>query len=88
MTGQDFPAAISHLEMAYAQDEDHRGIRKSLGYSYTWSSQFDKALGMLVDIPEAKNEMGVYQWWWGTQGREDLASNAQAMFELLGSAPK
>ncbi|MFQ5924098.1 MAG: hypothetical protein ACE5M4_14770, partial [Anaerolineales bacterium] len=83
MTGQEFPAAVSHLEMAYVQDENHRGIRKALGYSYAWMGQFDKALGMLVDIPEAKNEMDVYVWWWGTQGRPDLAEAASHMVVLL-----
>ena len=88
MLQRDYEEAIDYLEVAHAQDLEHRGIQKALGYSYTWSGQFNKALGLLVDIPEAKNEMGVYQWWWGTQGREDLASNAVAMSELLGSAPK
>ncbi|MFV2044822.1 MAG: O-antigen ligase family protein [Anaerolineales bacterium] len=88
MAGQDFPTAVFHLEMAYAQDEDHRGIRKSLGYSLAWSGEFDRALSLLAEIPEAKNEMSVYEWWWGTQGREDLASNAQSVSELLGSGSK
>ena len=83
MTGQNFPTAVSHLEMAYAQDENHRGIKKALGYSYTWSGQFNKALGLLVDIPEAKNEMDVYEWWWGTQGRPDLSESASHMVVLL-----
>ena len=64
MSGQNFPTAVSHLETAYTQDENHRGIKKALGYSYTWSGQFNKALDLLVDIPEAKNEMDVYVWWW------------------------
>ena len=83
MTGQEFPAAVSHLEMAYAQDQDHRGIRKTLGYSYTWSGQFDRALDLLVTVPEAKNEMDVYVWWWGTQDRPDLAESASHMRALL-----
>ena len=88
MAGQDFATAAFHLETAYTQDEDHRGTRKSLGYSYTWLGNFDQALGLLVEIPEARNEMDVYTWWWETQGRQDLASNANAMSELLSSATK
>ena len=40
MLKRDFPTAISYLEPAYQIDLDHRGIRKSLGYSYLWSGQY------------------------------------------------
>lgn len=83
MTDQNFSTAVFHLETAYAQDVSHRGLKKALGYSYTWSGQFNKALGLLVDIPEAMNEMDVYVWWWGTQGRPDLAEFASHMVALL-----
>jgi hypothetical protein len=54
-----------------------------LGYSYTWAGQFDKADKMLVNIPESQQEMSVYIWWWDTQGRSDLSSNAQIMVSRL-----
>ncbi len=88
MLERDYDSAIGYLETAYAQDSEHRGIQKALGQSYAWTGQFDRAYVMLAPLPESGSEIGVYQWWWGTQGREDLASYAQAMSELLGSASK
>ena len=35
------------------------------------------------DIPEARNEMEVYAWWWTTQGRDDLAERAATMAKQL-----
>jgi tetratricopeptide (TPR) repeat protein len=80
---RDFTTAISHLESAYQIDNNHRGVIKNLGYSYTWAGQFDKADKMLVNIPESQQEMNVYTWWWNTQGRPDLSSNAQIMASRL-----
>ncbi|MEK7327524.1 MAG: hypothetical protein AAB217_19945, partial [Chloroflexota bacterium] len=61
----------------------HRGVRKVLGYAYVWQGQLDRAAALLSDIPEAKSEMDTYSWWWGTQGRDDLAAQAAAMVERL-----
>lgn len=83
MTRRDYAGAVNHLEIAYQNDQDHRGIRKLLGYSYVWSGERQKALPLLVQMPEAKSEMRVYSWWWGAQGREDLAEQAAAMLALL-----
>jgi len=83
LLNRDFTTAISHLESAYQVDNNHRGVIKNLGYSYTWAGQFDKADKMLVNIPESQQEMSVYIWWWDTQGRSDLSSNAQIMVSRL-----
>lgn len=61
----------------------HRGVRKVLGYAYVWQGRLDEAARLLNDIPEARNEMDTYSWWWGTQGRDDLAAQAAAMAERL-----
>jgi O-antigen ligase len=80
---RDFPTAISYLEAAYRTDKDHRGIHKSLGYAYAWSGEFDLAYQLLTQIPEARQEMSTYVWWWQGQGRNDLADNAATMLEQL-----
>ncbi len=79
MLQRDFATAVSHLEQAFVLDPGHRGIRKSLGYSYVWAGQMDRASVLLDGIPEARDEMEVYIWWWGTQGRSDLAAHAEEM---------
>jgi hypothetical protein len=56
-----------------------------LGYDYVWLGQFDRAASLLARIPEAGDELGVYAWWWGTQGREDLAERAAQMAVRLES---
>jgi Flp pilus assembly protein TadD len=83
MLRQDFEAAVADLEPALAADPAHRGIRKSLGYSYAWNGELDRAYPLLVALPEVTDEMAVYLWWWGTQGRPDLAGHAIAMEDLL-----
>ncbi len=85
MGRRDFPAAVSFLEIAYEADNDHRGIKKALGYSYVWTGQFDPAIDLLAEIPESSYEMGVYSWWWTTQGRDDLAERAETMAQRLNA---
>jgi tetratricopeptide (TPR) repeat protein len=72
----DFLSASMYLERAYAVAPNHRGIIKSLGYCYAWLGDADKALILLRNIPEAKDELDVYVWWWDTQGRHDLSFKA------------
>jgi tetratricopeptide (TPR) repeat protein len=80
---REFPTAVSYLENAYQADQRHRGIWKALGYSYVWAGQFDQAMVMLAQIPEASDELTVYIWWWGTQDRKDLAQRAATMVKRL-----
>jgi hypothetical protein len=75
--------AIARWAQANQTTPNHRGIRKVLGYAYVWQGQFDRAAGLLDGIAEAKSEMDTYSWWWGTQGRDDLAANAAQMAKLL-----
>ena len=87
---QDFSSALSYLLVAYHQSLHHRGIIKSLGYCYVWLGDMDNAKLLLSNIPEAKDELDVYVWWWGTQGRNDLSANAATMsseLDVLSSQP-
>jgi lipopolysaccharide biosynthesis regulator YciM len=81
----DFHSATSYLEKAYQKAPHHRGIVKSLGYSYAWLGNTEKALFFLSKIPEAKDELGVYVWWWDTQGRDDLSISASQQEARLKS---
>lgn len=83
---QNFESAIGYLENAYGLDHTHRGVRKSLGYSYTWKGRMDKALELLIHIPEAGYEMDIYATWWGNQGRKDLQEKSSEMSRLLAEA--
>ena len=80
---RDFEAAVFHLELAYDADPGHRGIRKTLGYAYAWTGQFDRAYLLHLGLPETAEEMKVYAWWWRERGRDDLGANAEWMATLL-----
>jgi hypothetical protein len=83
MLRRNFDQAVAHLETVNGFDGRHQGIDKNLAYSYVWAGRHEDALGMMGRIPEASNEMGVYIWWWRTQGRDDLAGRAEQMAGLL-----
>ena len=83
---RDFEGAVSNLEMAYQQDPGHRGVRKTLGYSYIWSGRLEEAVPLLEEIPEARSEMLVYSGWWGNLGRNDLADQAAKFVARLAPA--
>jgi hypothetical protein len=84
---RDFRSATTYLEAAYQQAPAHRGIIKSLGYSYVWLGEFDQAQLFLANIPEARDELDAYVWWWENQDRSDLSKMAYAMIDRLNSAP-
>lgn len=50
-----------------------------------WNDQPDRAVALLADIPEARDEMGNYALWWRQQGRPDLAAYAEATAARLAS---
>jgi len=79
----DFQSAAQFLERARTQAPNHRGIIKSLGYCYVWLGDMEKAREFLVDIPEAKEELDVYVWWWESQGRDDLSVKASVALNAL-----
>lgn len=81
MERRDFQQAIIYFEHAFASDEQHHGIRKNLGYSYVFTGQIDAARRVLAEVNEARYDMEIYQWWWGTQGRDDLVLYAKQFLE-------
>jgi O-antigen ligase len=83
MQRQDFVAASLYLEKARREAPGYRGIIKTLGYCYVWLGNLEKAQSLLTQIPEAKHELEVYIWWWGTQGRPDLSEKAARMAARL-----
>lgn len=85
MLRQDFKAASVNLETAHAEEAGQRGIVKNLGYCYAWLGEMDKAKALLQQIPEAHHELSNYAWWWGLQGRNDLAKNAAQLASQLNS---
>ena len=87
MLGGDFSSASAYLERAQQVAPNHRGIIKALGYCYVWLGNTEKARFFLSKIPEAENELGVYTWWWGIQGREDLSQKASFMISELEYSP-
>lgn len=81
--GKDFGNALGYLVSAYEQNPGHRGIKKLLGYTYTWRGDWVEAQSLLKQIPEAEEELNTYTWWWGTQNRPDLAELASQMAARL-----
>jgi tetratricopeptide (TPR) repeat protein len=86
MLRQDFISAAAYLEKANQVVPDHRGIVKSLGYCYAWLGDIEKASLLLDEIPEADNELKVYIWWWETQGRNDLSTNASLVLDTFDAS--
>jgi O-antigen ligase len=82
----DFLAASDHLLKAYQKDSADRGVIKNLGYSYLWLGEIDKAQVFLTKIPEAKDELDAYVWWWGEHGQPDLADHASIILPRLTSS--
>jgi tetratricopeptide (TPR) repeat protein len=83
MERRNYQDAIEYFERAYGQDQHYHGIRKNLGYSLVFDGQIEKAHRILRDISEAEYEMTIYNWWWGTQGRDDLANYAMQFVNTI-----
>lgn len=75
----NFAEATPRLEAALTGRSIPRGLAKALGYSHTWLGNYTRASELLMSVPEARYEMQVYSWWWGTQNRPDLAERAAEM---------
>jgi len=83
---RDYASAVARLASAQPAEPGHRGITKTLAYAYVWTGDLQAARPLLKQVPEASNEMSVYTWWWGTQGRPDLAQRAAAAVNDLAAA--
>jgi O-antigen ligase len=82
---QDFSSATKYLDVAHDETPQHRGINKSLGFSYAWLGETDNAVSFLKEIPEAINELDAYYVWWEEQGQWDLAEDAFELRQVLES---
>jgi hypothetical protein len=83
---QDFETAVSYLERAYSQEPENQATLKSLGYAYVWTGQLDLAAERFRQLnPPGTlvSELEYWQWWWGTQDREDLSTYADEVAERL-----
>ncbi len=87
MSANDFEAASRFLQRAYEADATDRGVIKTLGYSYLWSGETEKALLLLSRIPEAKHELEQYVWWWNDHQRPDLSQRAAQLSARLAAQP-
>jgi thioredoxin-like negative regulator of GroEL len=86
MLYRDFASASRYLEAAYAEAPRHRGIKKSLGYSYLWMGDVEQARRLLIEIPELDGELDAYSWWWINQDRADLSESASILLRTLDSS--
>lgn len=83
MVAREYETAVTQLEQARDRAGSHRGLLKSLGYSYVWLGQYEQAAHLLANFPEARNEMAIYAGWWRRQNRPELAAHAREMAALL-----
>jgi len=84
---RDFGQAVAYLEAAHQLDPQHPGITKALAYGYVWDDRPRDAFPLLTGIPEAREEMGIYVFWWRGLGRQDLSDKAAMMADQLGQIP-
>jgi tetratricopeptide (TPR) repeat protein len=87
MLRYDFDEAAAHLELAHLASPSHRGIRKSLGYSYVWSGDYGRAEPLLSQLSEVHKELDVYTWWWQAHGQDELAALALQAHQHLKNSP-
>ncbi len=85
---QNFALAVSYLERAYRHEPHNQATLKALGYAYLWTGQLDAAQPLFEQV-EFKSrlvgELGYWRWWWGRQGRQELAAYAGEMARRLTS---
>jgi putative inorganic carbon (hco3(-)) transporter len=79
----DFSTAVDYLDQAFEGNSGHRGIRKALGYNYAWIGEPEAAAQILTGLPEARQELETYSWWWGTKNRADLAASSSLAADYL-----
>ena len=85
MQDGEFQDAVKYLSRAHMKDPNHTGIRKSLGFAYVWTGDFDKAFSLIHFYPEAAGELESYCTWWQLNGNAKLSLNANKMLEYLNA---
>jgi tetratricopeptide (TPR) repeat protein len=83
---QVFDVAVVYLSRAYHQQPNNQATLKALVLAYTWSGQLNSAEQIFQQLDDQSSlvyELGVWSWWWNTQGRVDLAGYAHKMVQRL-----
>ncbi len=78
----DFAAAASFLQTAYRYEPHNQPTLKALGYAYLWAGYPAEAAALFEQVDfrsRVVDELGYYEWWWGTQNRPDLSQAATEM---------
>jgi thioredoxin-like negative regulator of GroEL len=83
MAAGDYERAAQYLETAARADPAHRGVLKSLGYSYLWAGQVEKAASWLAQLPETEVEVRNYVQWWYLLRRPELIAYAQEYLAVI-----
>ena len=83
MQEHDFTNAVNHLEIGLQGDPNHRGIIKSLGFGYLWTGNVEASQRLLSLLPESRQEVEVYSWWWSEKDRPDLAVYAEQYVKMV-----
>lgn len=82
---QDWQRAAQFLQSAYDLNPNRRGLIKNLGYTYAWLGDYDTGRNYLTLIPEARDELSIYIWWWNERAhRPEQSQNA---INMLGRMP-
>jgi tetratricopeptide (TPR) repeat protein len=85
-----FEVAVVYLSQAYEQEPHNQATLKALGLAYLWTGRLGPAQEIFQHLDaqhEVIEELGVWSWYWGEQGREDLSAYAAEMKDRLSAAP-
>jgi O-antigen ligase len=87
MLKQDWPQAASYLQTAQAHDPHRHVLTKTLGYTYAWLGDFEKAQPLLLSLPETRDELAIYAWWWNERmARPNLSQNAILLLKRMSES--
>jgi hypothetical protein len=82
-TNRNWTEPVSSLPLDILKLHTHRRpptelslCRSAISYCYVWLGDINRATMLLTKIPEAKSDLYVYQWWWETHERTELAEKA------------
>ena len=78
---KEFSLAVKRLVVAHQNNPQHPGIKKNLGFAYLWNNDIDNAKQILAEVPNAKEELFAYIWWWEGLNEPELSKNAQTLYD-------
>jgi len=71
-----YEEGIAYLEIAWQLAPADPTARKALGLAYTWVGETDRAAALLQGTRDIVEELNVWAWWHGQEGRGQAALNA------------